>query len=153
MSTPIIENIAANVAAAVGQVTVANGYNQDLTAVRPRRVDFSDIVPEDRLVLVMQTDNEPTASQFTGTKQWLQTFELQALVIDSDEAIGSVDTRINQIVSDLRKVMRVDPHRGGYAMDTICGADSRFDDEGFSGAVIEMGVLYRTRVDDPYSQV
>lgn len=153
MATPVSEYIAVNIEAAVNQVTIANGFNQDLLAVRRRRNDFPDIAPEEGKVLITQGDEESTASQFTGTMQWLQAFELEAFVIDSDKALVSIDTRINQVIADLRKKLCEDHTRGGHAIDTILGGSSRYYDEGFSGTVVTIQVLYRTKEDDPYAQM
>ncbi len=152
MSTPVIENIAANIATAIGEITVANGYNQDLTAKRPRRNDFSDIAPENGIVLIKQADPEPDESAI-GCKTWLQPFAIIALVIDSDGTATSIDTRINQVRSDIEKKLMIDNTRGGYAIDTDILPPQEFDDgAGFSGITVRIAVKYRTDENDPYTQ-
>ena len=42
MSTPVLENIAANIETAVNAITTGNGFNYTLNAIRPRRVMFLD---------------------------------------------------------------------------------------------------------------
>ena len=98
MTTPIIEYIAVNIETSVNEITVANNYNQDLVAIRPRRFDFKDVSPKDRVVLILQRDEEEPAAEAIQTETWLQLFDLVALVIDSDDAAASIDTRINQVV-------------------------------------------------------
>lgn len=152
MTVPIIENIAVNIAAAVDAITTVNGFNQDLSALRPRRNDFSDVVPEDGKVLVVQ-DDEDQAEQPIGVQEWIQTFVLVAMVIDSDSASGSIDTRINQVRADIRKKMMEDPTRGGNAIDTILLPAAKFDDgEGFTGIAVAVAVQYRVEHDDPYTK-
>jgi len=154
MSTPIVEHIAANIATAIGQVTVANGFNQDLVAIRPKRLDYGqDLTPRDGHVLVMQ-GAEAKETRPTGGESWAQTFILWALVLDSDQATNSIDTRINQVRADIHKKLMEDPQRGGYALDTeLVGSDIISDGRGFSGIALEITVHYRTKDDDPYTQI
>ena len=152
MTTPRIEYIAVNIEAAVNAITTANGFNQDLVAVRPKRNDFSDIVPEDGKVLIWQADEEQAGEQAISTQQWIQPFVLIAIVLDSEDAGTSIDTRLNQVRADIQKKMREDIKRGGYAFDTILLPCAKFDDgEGFTGIAVEIAVHYRVNDDDPYS--
>ena len=52
VSTPRIEYIAVNIATAINAITTENDFNQDLVAARPKRIDFSDVLPENGRVLV-----------------------------------------------------------------------------------------------------
>lgn len=153
MSTPVIENIAGNIESCINEITEANGFNQDLIAVRPRRNDFTDIMPEDKKVLIVQTD-EDDVEGVQPAATWNQTFVLMALVIDSDKASDSIDTRINKVRADIRKKLQVDPKRNSLAIDTINRGSAKFDDgEGFTGIAVVIEVQYRTKVEDPYSQM
>lgn len=153
MSTPVIENIAANILTTINTVKVANGDNQDLTAIRPRRNDFKDIVPRDLTVLIKQANEEEAEQEAISTKEWLQPFVIMAIVVDSDDATASIDTRINQVRADIQKKLMVDPTRGGYAFDTIVFPSAEFDDgEGFTGIAVRIAVKYRTQINDPYTK-
>lgn len=153
MSTPVVEHIAANIKTAIGEITEADGYNQNLTAIRPRRNDFSDIVPKDLVVLVKQADEEESEEKPLMIGQWDQPFVLMAIVLDSDDAVTSIDTRTNQVRADIQKKLLVDPTRGGYAFDTVILPSAEFDDgEGFTGIAVKVVVKYRTKYNDPYTK-
>ena len=152
MSTPVIENIAANLKDTIAEITVANGFNQTLSAVRSRRNDFSDISPDDLTVLIVQMDEDKLDSAI-GTYEWDQHFLLMTFVIDSDTSITPIDTRRNQVKSDIIKKIKETASRGGYAIDTKIQPSAMFDDgEGFCGVAVEIAVHYRVDEDDPYTQ-
>ena len=152
MSTPIIEYIAENIKDAVNEITVANGFNQTLTAIRPKRNDFKDVSPDDLVVLIKQ-DNPETGEAAIGTADWNQPFWIMAIVLDSDNATDSIDTRINQVRADIEKKLMVDVTRGGYAYDTAILPSIEFNDgQGFSGIAVQIAVKYRTELEDPYTK-
>lgn len=152
MSTPITENIAENIKDAINEITIANEFNQDLVAIRRKRTDFKDVAPEDGKVLIMMVEDERLENP-TGAAEWSQKFLLAALIIDSDGASASIETRMAQVRDDIRKKLMEDFKRGNYAIDTINGPCAIFDNgEGFTGIVLETDVHYRTEYDDPYTK-
>lgn len=154
MSTPRIEHIALNIKSAIDLITTANGFNQDLTAVRPKRNDWKDEPAEDNKVLIWQLDEKEPEAEGMGSQQWIQPFSLIAYVIDSDTASASIDTRINQVRADIQKKLCEDVTRGGYAFDTAILPCAKFvDGEGFSGIEVIIEVHYRTEEDDPYTGI
>lgn len=153
MSTPVIESIAVNITAAINAITTGNGFNQTLVAVRPRRNDFSDVSPKDGVVLVVQADEEQVDEQAYNSKEWLQPFVIMAIVLDSDDASASIDTRINQVDCDIKKKLREDPQRNSNAINTTILPSVKFDDgEGFTGIAVKCVVNYRTLEDNPYTK-
>jgi len=152
MTTPRIEYIAVNIAAAIDEITVANEFNQTLVAVRPKRNDFDDVVPGNGKVLIVQQTAARDDSEGFGTAQWTQRFILMALVIDSDDATTSINTRHNQVASDIAKKLNEDITRGEYAFDTRIMESAIFDDgPDFSGIAVAVDVSYRTSETDPYT--
>jgi len=152
MSTPIIEQIAVLIAADIDAITVANGYNQDLVAVRPKKVDFESAW-DDLTVLVSQDTTVKDGQMSNGMQQWRQTFFATAIVIDSDTATTAIDTRLNQVAADIQKILMADDTRGGKAIDTIMiGSVSFDDDDGLTGVNVVFDVLYRSAITDPYTQ-
>lgn len=152
MSIPITESIAENIKIAIGEITIANGFNQDLTAIRRKRTDFHDVAPDDGKVLIMQTEDE-RLEQPVGFASWSQKFLITAIVLDSDDATTSIETRTAKVRDDIRKKLTEDTTRDGNAIDTICGPAAPFDDgESFTGIVLEIDVHYRTKFDDPYTK-
>ncbi len=152
MSTPVIELIALDIVARIGEITIVNLFNQDLTAIRSRREDWVDESPGDGKVLVWQEDEDraPDEEQSHNTTEWDQTFSLIANVIDSDSATTSIDIRLNQVKSDIRKKMREDPSRGGNAIDTKMGTSRKVSEGNLTGIEVEIMVRYRTQQNDPY---
>lgn len=142
---PIVEKIAQNIEAAINLVTVANGFNQILTAVRSRRVDFSDVTPSDGIVLlVMGGEEQPEG--VIGCQEWIQGFELVCFVLDSDRSTDAIDIRKNKVRADLQKKLKADPSRGGLAIDTELAPSSQFED----GIAVGIKVYYRVDMYDPY---
>jgi len=157
MATPIIELISENIKTAINEITTANGYNQTLAGYRSKRIDFSDFRPENHKVLIVQAD-EDDADQVVQdgvAKEWAQPYMLLAIVVDSDAATTSIDTRINQVRADIQKKLMVDPTRGGYAIDTVLlpGEKIPENDLGYSGIVVNIVVNYRVKIEDPYTQI
>ncbi len=154
MSLPIIENIAVDIEAAINAITVANGFNQNLVAVRPKRVEFnaSNLPWGDLDVLIKQAGQEEVEPGI-GTKHWRQIFLIAAIVIDSERVTDSIDTRLNQVSADIEKKLTADPQRGNNAIDTqIEGAEPFDDDAGISGILIQVSVEYWTVFNDPYTK-
>ena len=154
MSTPLIEQIAAAIATDIDAITVANSFNQDLTAVRPKRNDFDTAAWDDLTVLISQVEAEKLSGG-NLTVMWRQYFMISAIVIDSDSAATSIDTRLNYVASDIAKKLLTDITRGGLAIDTNVHAAVPFDDEGsgLSGVAVQISVDYRTKEDDPYTKM
>ena len=153
MATPISEYIAVNIETAINAITTGNGFNQDLVAVRRKRHDFATVTPEDLKVLILQAGEEEVEPEPVGAQEWIQIYELVALVIDSDTSSDSVETRMSKVRDDIRKKLLADHTRGGYAIDTVMRPATPFDDgEGFTGIIVEVAVYYRTDYDDPYTQ-
>ena len=152
MSTPITEHIAENIKTAINEITIANSFNQDLTAIRRKRTDFYDVAPDDGKVLIMQVEDE-RLEQPAGVASWSQKFLITAIVIDSDKATSSIETRMAKVRDDIRKKLTEDTTRDGNAIDTICGPAAPFDDgESFTGIVLEIDAHYRTQFNDPYTK-
>jgi len=153
MSTPIIESIALNIETTINLITVVNGFNQDLVALRPRRIDFVDTAPADGIVLIKQDAEDLAESQGMQESRWQQKFVLMAIVLDSDEANTSLDTRLNKVRADIQKKLMEDRTRGGYAKDTRILPSFEFDNaEGTSGIAVEIIIEYATVFNDPYTQ-
>ena len=153
MSTSVLEYIAVNVLASINAITIENGYNQILVGVRPNRDDFESIAPENGTVLIVEAPAERPEIQMDGAEEWLQPFVCMAYVIVSDGAAGSVETKYAQVVADIEKKMKIDPTRGGYAIDTKIRAARPFTDKkGRSGIAVPVVVHYRTVYGNPYTK-
>jgi len=154
MSTPIIEQIAVAIKDAVNAITVANGFNQTLTAVRPKRLHLEGDINTD-LSVIIQQEEEPELVGFTNsTITWRQGFALQAIVLDSDDATASIDTRLNQVRSDIEKQMLSTTYRklGGLAEGVLARSATKFmASPDAAGISVNVDVIYTTEYADPYT--
>lgn len=153
MADPLVETIAKNIKAAVNLITTGNSFEQTLVAVRPTRFDFGDIVPVNGTVLIIQDDRFPADPEAAQTDEWMQPFNLQAFVLDSKGTTTSIDTRLNQVSSDIEKKLMEDDSRGGNAIDTILKGAVNFNHgQGHTGVTVLIDVHYRVKSDDPYTK-
>lgn len=158
MANPIIEQIALKIAEAVNAVTVANGFNQTLTAVRPKRLHLESDLAADNTVFIRQEAAAADSDQLT-TEQitWTQGFVLTALAIDSDTETDSIDTRLNKIAADIQKQLssasytRLGGLAGGLLFRSVEVAAYLFG-QSYAGVDITLDVLYSTDYADPYTQ-
>jgi len=153
MSTPIIEQIADKLVDYVNAITVANGYNQDLTAIRPKRLHLESDINRDRLVIIQQEEIADVETESTQTIIWQQPFAVQAIVVDSDDATDPIDTRLNTVRSDIEKKLMSDECRtlGGLGQIYLAGATKFIDDAANSGISVDVIVMYEVLTNDPCS--
>jgi len=154
MSTPIVETIAVKLAALIDAITIDAGFNQNLTAVRPKRLHLEGDINTDGNVIIEQED--PALLQETDeVLTWQQPFTLQALVLDSDDAATAIDTRINQVRSDIeKKLMENDNWKlDGIADGIVFRAPEKFIADPQAACIaVNIDVIYTVLTADPYSQ-
>ena len=153
MSTPVIELIAANLLTALNSVTEANSYNQTIVVKRPSRVDYKTDTPDDLDGRVYQTSAERLTGEM-NSYTWRQHFDIAIVALNDKGSEVTIDTRMNQIASDIVKAVRVDGTRGGNAIHTDIGdIDFLVADDGSNSLVmIEIMVDYRVLKSDPYTK-
>jgi len=154
MSTSIIEQIAVKIEALVNAITEDNGFNQDLTAVRPKRIHLESDINTDLTVIIEQAEEAVIESDSNTVTIWRQPFALQALVIDSDDATDSIDTRLNQVRSDIEKKLMEDDNRflDGLGEIHLVSAEKFLADPLVAGIAVNIDVIYQVATDNPYSQ-
>lgn len=152
MSTPIVEQIAVKLVALVNAITVANGFNQTLVAVRPKRIHLEGDINDDLNVIIEQEDAAIEEDSTTHVI-WRQGFTLQALVIDSDDATAAIDTRLNTVRSDIeKKLMESENWKlDGLGMVLLKSAEKFIADPQMAGIAVNIDVLYETNKSNPYS--
>ena len=154
MAYPIVEQIAQAAKTRLETITKANGYQQNVTVVRPTRT--GGFVP-DHLLIVLVQDNPTLLGDLEGAnsmKEWRQPFLAQCLVRTSDENTEPVDTTINALRADVEMALIVAPDWwSGLAMDCRILAPSGIvtQDGDYEGAQVPFEVDYRTDRDDPYT--
>lgn len=148
MTLPILELIAQDLLTALQGVQRDQGYNTNL---KPERVSTQPEVVADGKCVIIQ--GQPTVEDGPQQKQtWRQPFVLKCYVVESDSPGNeySPDTRINLIRADVEKAVRADQGRGGFAVNTIIQAPTLYEAAGVSGIDINIDVIYRTQINDPY---
>ncbi len=151
--TPVIEDIAVNIAVAIDLITVEEEFSYALTAVRPKRVLFGTETWKDLNVLVVQGPEKGRTDLTGGVKEIVNGFFLMVITVESDKASTSIDTKNNKIAADIEKKLMEDINRGGNAVNTeIVSKAPLAEGEFFSGIELEVDVTYRVNVDDPYTK-
>lgn len=154
MSTPIVELIAEQIQTLINAVTTTNGFNQDLVAVRPKRIHLEGDINDDNTVIIEQ-ESAAVLSQSNEKIIWRQGFAIQAIVIDSDTAAAGIDTRLNQVRSDIEKKLMTGTNwkLGGLADGLLFRATEKFiSDPQLAGIAVNIDVIYTVDADDPYAQ-
>ena len=147
MTEPIIENISDNIATTLAGVTLAAGYNQTLTVRRARRNDYEVAAEDNYTAIITQTEEIEREGPY-GLHDKGMNYDIDVTVMDDDRTTTSIDTLKNRVRSDIEKILRVDPTRGGYAIDTVLKPPVNFT----NGIAVQIEVWYRTDADNPYSQ-
>ena len=155
MSTPVIESIALALADIVNAITTANGYNYTLNAERPTTLTLTEDLIKDKNVIISQGDpSEDEPCDYDRT--WMQPFYLTAIVYE--ESGTAIDTKINQIRSDIEKAIAIENvnHVKGKRLDGLAdylniNAPIHLDFDQCTGIVVPVTVTYTVTIDDPYS--
>lgn len=151
MATPIVEQIAVDIESAINAITTGNGFEQTLTARRPRR--YSDVPSADLECFIEQTVSQ-VIDREANVITWAQTFVLSVFLISSDAAAVAIDIRANQAAADIDKKLMADHQRSNLAIDTRIASVTMFDlGDDYSGVAVAVVVEYRVSDTDPYSNV
>ena len=148
---PIIEKIAVNIESVINTIDAGASYNYTLTAIRPKRRIKVDDAWKDLDALIVQSDENgrPKSQGAFGIVSPRQLFDIYTITVESDTASTSIDTKNNKIGSDIVTALRLDPQRGGNAIQTDILIVEPFLREGFSGIFVRAEVWYNIKEDDP----
>jgi hypothetical protein len=166
MSTPVVEKIALYLLTVIDGITVANGYNYDLVAIRPKVLDLdSDLAKDKNVIMTQGTAGEVELVKGSGEPgdewihQWQQPFEFHAIVYSLASDGVDIETKLNQIRSDVEKAIGVadlvqdaNKKRAGGQADSIeLNSSTRDEYEGFTGMRTGVIVGYSVKANDPYT--
>jgi len=162
MAEPIVEQIAQWLEAALASITEANGYQQDLTVVRPEDPWDESTAIGDLTTLLAQDDPERMDPRSTAGIRWRQPFLLVTFFAGRGGTGLSLDTRINRVRADIEKRLGVEIAKGP-GPNTLCSAladDIEIlpatigvdPDAKLTLLVCAVAVSYRVSATDPYSQ-
>ena len=153
MAEPIIEQIAAKIAAKLATITVAAGYQQTVAGVvRPSRY-ASPVTMQNNLVILSQLDPAEISGPLMF-KTWRQPFAADLCLRPSDASSTALDLLANRFRADVEKVFMSNRTWDGLAINSSVGAPKNWlnEDSGFEGLTVMLNVDYRTRELDPYTQ-
>ncbi|MDA8376374.1 MAG: hypothetical protein M0Z50_04730 [Planctomycetia bacterium] len=115
-NTPILEQIILDIVSNLAQVTAANGYQNNVTAVRPNPGLGNALV--DGLAIVSlgtaTSEDPPNMAQ-----QWRQEILIDCCVMQSESSTTTIDTRRITMIADIAKALLATYTRGGLAIDTV----------------------------------
>lgn len=158
MSLPVVELIAREIADRVAEVTLANGYYEDVTVHRPKRLP--DWSPTNNLVVLLQGDaerNDELSPQGNPPGiAWDQQFLLLCYVLPDDTDETEIDSLISILASDVMKAVCTPAASWQLFDNNAINANwqsmERFESDGtFDGFTLTMLVTYRTNETDPYT--
>lgn len=152
MATPIIEQIAAELAQTLAEVTVGRGNQQTLSVERYDKTRGNS--PVHLLAVLAFGDAErDEESAPIGSYGWDQEFIVTVYYSqdnDTDETTAS-DTELQKIAADIYKKLEEDHSRNNLAVDTTPLVPEMGESgEGFSSIMVKFNVRYRVPFDNPY---
>ncbi len=149
-NSPILEQIILDIVSNLNQVTVANGFQTDVTAARPNPGIGNAIADGLAIVSLGSATAEDPPSQ---AQQWRQEILIDCCVKQSETSSTTIDTRRVTMLADVAEALLATYTRGGLAVDTVQtqAIFSPIDYDahiGFVTAVFE--VVYRTAYGNGY---
>ena len=103
------------------------------------------------MAVIMQEKPEKLGGTL-HTQDWRQPFTLTAIVVDSDTATASIDTRLNAIRAAVETALLAEPTLGGLVIDLQIEAPDYKGTDTLSCIEIRCTVDYRTQYANPYTQ-
>jgi len=152
MSTPIIETIAEFIKDAINDITTGNGFNQTLTAIRPKRIHLDEAINQNCQVLVSQDTPEPaTPVEGTSATTWIQPFVIEAVAVETDAVATAIETKLNQMGSDIiKKILEDETCDSNAHHIEIRSVEINHGPE-VSVVRVTIAVQYRVAYGDPYT--
>jgi hypothetical protein len=147
---PIADLILKNVEDTLRTVKKLSGYNCDFTVEREKQTGNS---PRDQLAVVYPDPPVPLENPALGHDEYDFPVGVRCYAIKSETSATPIDRALMLMAADVRKALRQDLHRGGYALNTKFPAKDEFlISESPKSILVMVTVHYRTLWDDPYTQ-
>jgi len=144
------ESILENLRTTLEQITVANGYHNDIVSVQRWRQSGNSLLNVPCIVInAGPEEKEPVPNPFTTCRF---TVYLDVWMRQDAADLQPTDALLNSLLGDIEKALMVDYTRGGFAKDTNIKSNVLFETlEGQpqAGIVIELEIIYQHKQDDP----
>jgi hypothetical protein len=150
MSDSIRESIVKNLVTTLEKIV--EGATYGITICRVERIPSSPFSEADFPLAMVQDIAE---EKDDGSPVGYSTSVLKVQIIVWDSNYDELSERANLLLADVEKALHSDVTRGGYAFDTnIIGNQLISAEEALpvGGVIIDIEVLYRHTLGDPYSQ-
>lgn len=162
MSEAVVERIAAWLVTAIGEITVANGYQQTLTVARPGDLEAVDAAIADLTAIVGLEDPEPAGPRTRAGYRWWQPFGIVVYLVGRGGTDVTIDKRINRVRSDIEKRLGAEL-AAAAGPRSLCsdladdielrGAEIWQDEENQATVLlIRVAILYGVSAASPYTQ-
>lgn len=158
-TNPVLEQIAGEILDALAEITVANGYQNDVgTILRPTRVGLTDgaaLKSIGHLSVMLDQDSVSRVLSVEGNGsavEWIANWNLFGFILPADNDATPIDTLANRFVGDIEKAVMQDPQRHDLAINTevLGNVPFVFEDGQFGGRVLRIAVTFRTLESDPF---
>lgn len=159
MADPLIEDIEEELETILAGVTVDNGYQFDITALRPTFRNKYD--PADSLAVLQWDNAEPnegiSAPGNPAIKGWTGVWTVDLIVAADESSTTPYFKRIHQMRADVEKAIAVGLAEGSALnalIETweIQGAQTFTLNSGASGVRVAIALGFRHSENDPYAQ-
>ena len=159
MATPIPELIAAVLQTRLQQVTIANGYETNVSLV-VRPAPTSDIMPADNQIIISNGDLARLKEMDCGGNPpayaYQQSYSINAVLRPSEKSSTPAATLQNKITADIVKAITAGAawwQMGGNAIQTSWEEISPYDDTkgAASGVRFDLVVVFRCDASNPYN--
>lgn len=152
MATSVIEQIGSALETAIGEITVANGYAQTLTATRTKRIFLEDEVLKDLHVYLYQGESASQGKGLgsTDARTVVQEYFIWAVCKQGDRATIPIDTKLNSVRSDIEKKLASNPTLGGLCkhLDIVSTIATNIPEAGIE---LTIELTYCVTWNDPYT--
>ncbi|MCK4248680.1 MAG: hypothetical protein KAX15_02765 [Candidatus Omnitrophica bacterium] len=150
MATTVREKILENIETALGDIKIANGYENDIDSVQrwKQAGNSTKLVP--CIILSAgpeeKTPGDPLISCMfnVNVEVWIRH--------DEETVPGSTDTILNSLLGDVEKALAIDETRGGNATDTVITGNMPFETvegQAYAGISVDVRIHYRHKRGDP----
>lgn len=153
MPNSVREDIIANIATALGNVTTGNGYENTLASVQRFQQTGLTVATVPTAVVTFSNETKEVGPDFRATCELDVSIAIWA-VHDTDAVSGDTATLVDSLAADCEKAVMADPGRGGKARDTAVRSIAPFflaEGQPFVGSVLSVTVSYAHTADDPFT--
>lgn len=145
----IREQITQDVVAALGQISVLNGYQNDIHGgIQRYEQDGATLSTPPSIIVTFAGERKERSPNGMFTCL----LELDVEIYAVDNVVASTATYIDTLVEDVEKALLADPTRSGLAIDSHPTQVETFppsDGAPFAGAAVTIAATYRHSATDP----